>query len=219
MKSRADITQAIIDQGVLPLFFHPDVNTCVDVVRTLYRAGVRVIEFTNRGEAALENFKALKQLQQNELPGLLLAIGTIKTGDQAIQYIDAGADFLISPMVDDEVAATVAKHNIMWIPGCMTPTEINLANRAGADFVKIFPANVVGPGFISAVKEVFPGVKMMPTGGVELEEGNLRGWFDAGVAAVGLGSKLISKKILEEKNYSQLYNDTVRALELIKEVR
>jgi 2-dehydro-3-deoxyphosphogluconate aldolase / (4S)-4-hydroxy-2-oxoglutarate aldolase len=219
MISRADITQAIIDQGVLPLFFHPDVNNCVDVVRTLYRAGVRVIEFTNRGEAALENFKALKQLQQNELPGLLLAIGTIKTGEQAIQYIDAGADFLISPMVDDEVAATAAKHNIMWVPGCMTPTEINQANRAGADFVKIFPANVVGPGFVSAVKEVFPGVKMMPTGGVELAEGNLRGWFDAGVAAVGLGSKLISKKILEEKNYSQLYNDTVRALELIKEVR
>lgn len=219
MKTKQQITEAIIEQGMLPLFYHADTQVSLEVVRALYKAGIRVIEYTNRGEAALDNFKALKQLQQTELHELLLGIGTVKTVQQANDYIAAGADFIIAPIVNAEVAKTVTDAGLMWIPGCMTPTEIHNATELGAGFVKLFPANILGPGFVSAVKELFPGVKMMPTGGVDMNAENIASWFKAGVVAVGMGSKLITSAVLNEKNYNQLYTDTLHALELVKAAR
>ncbi|RFZ94664.1 bifunctional 4-hydroxy-2-oxoglutarate aldolase/2-dehydro-3-deoxy-phosphogluconate aldolase [Mucilaginibacter conchicola] len=219
MKTKQEITEAIIEQGMLPLFYHADMQVSLDIARSLYKAGIRVIEYTNRGEAALENFKALKDLQQTELTELLLGIGTIKTTQQANDYIAAGADFIIAPIVNADVAKTVTDAGLMWIPGCMTPTEIHNATQLGAEFVKLFPANILGPGFVSAVKELFPGVKMMPTGGVDMSAENIAGWFKAGVVAVGMGSKLITPAVLNEKNYNQLYNDTLQALTLVKQAR
>ncbi len=201
---------------MLPLFFHKSKEVSTGITRTLYKAGVRIIEYTNRGETALENFKALKQLQKTEYPDLLLGIGTIKTLLQATEFIEAGADFLISPIVNPEVAAVAAKENMLWIPGCMTPTEIHTAQHFGASLIKIFPANILGPAFISSIKELFPGQLFMPTGGVELEQENITAWFKAGVCAVGMGSKLITKEIMENKEYDQLYQDTVKAAALIK---
>ena len=218
MTTKTDIKDSIIAQGMLPLFYNSSAEVSIDTTRALYKAGIRVIEYTNRGEAALANFKALKQLQL-ELPGLLLGIGTIKNSEQAEQFVAAGADFLISPLVNPEVAAVAARHNLLWIPGCMTPTEIYNAQQLGAAFVKLFPANVLGPGFVSAVKDLFPGLQMMPTGGVDMDQDNISSWFKSGVAAVGMGSKLITKNVLENKAYDQLYTDTLRALQMVNAAR
>ncbi|MCJ8209181.1 bifunctional 4-hydroxy-2-oxoglutarate aldolase/2-dehydro-3-deoxy-phosphogluconate aldolase [Mucilaginibacter sp. RS28] len=219
MKTKQDVLDCIITQGMLPLFFYKDKEVSLDVTRTLYKAGVRVIEYTNRGEAALENFKALKKLQQEEMPDMLLGIGTIKTAKDAENFVDAGADFLIQPIVNPEVAAIAAKNNMLWIPGCMTPTEIFTAQQNGAALIKIFPANILGPAFLQAIRELFPGQLFMPTGGVEMNLDNITTWFHAGVCAVGMGSKLISKSVLENKEYDQLYNDTLTALQLVQTAR
>jgi 2-dehydro-3-deoxyphosphogluconate aldolase/(4S)-4-hydroxy-2-oxoglutarate aldolase len=159
------------------------------------------------------------KVRDAELPGLYLGIGTIKNAAQAEAFVAAGADYLISPGLVAEVAEVAKKHDILYVPGAMSPSEIIAAENMGLTFVKLFPGNILGPGFVSAVKEVFPALKFMATGGVELEEGNLKAWFDSGVAAVGMGSKLITKKLLEEKNYEQLAADTVKALQIIKDIK
>ncbi|WDF56735.1 bifunctional 4-hydroxy-2-oxoglutarate aldolase/2-dehydro-3-deoxy-phosphogluconate aldolase [Mucilaginibacter sp. KACC 22063] len=219
MKTKQEIIDGIISQGMLPLFFHKSKEVTLDVTRTLYKAGIRIIEYTNRGEAALENFKALKHLQKTELPDLLLGIGTIKTPADANSFIEAGADFIIAPIVNPEVAEIAKKHNLVWIPGCMTPTEIYTAQHFGASLIKIFPANILGPAFVSSIKELFPGQLFMPTGGVELTADNISSWFRAGVCAVGMGSKLITKKAMENQEYDQLYNDTLKAIDLVQTSR
>ena len=214
-----DILNSITEQGMLPLFFHTDTEVSLQTTRTLYKAGIRVLEYTNRGPSALENFKQLVKARQQEMPDLFLGIGTIKTVAEAASFIDAGADFIIAPIVDPEVAQLVAKHDLLWCPGCMTPTEISLAQKNGAELIKLFPANILGPGFLNAVKEVFPGQLFMPTGGVELNHDNISTWFKAGVCAVGLGSKLITREILDKQLFDQLYIDTQKALDLVRAAR
>ncbi len=219
MDKKAEILKLVPEQGVLPLFFHKDTEVSISVLKALYAAGVRTIEYTNRGEAALANFVEMVKARDAEMPGLYLGIGTIKNAAQAEAFVAAGADYLISPGMIPEVAAVADKYNMLWVPGCMTPSEIIAAENLGVKFVKLFPGNILGPGFVSAIKELFPNLKFMPTGGVELEEANLKGWFASGVVAVGMGSKLITKKLLEEKNYDQLAADTVKALQIIKEIK
>ncbi|HVV55832.1 MAG TPA: hypothetical protein VHC47_10925 [Mucilaginibacter sp.] len=219
MKSKQDVLDAILEQGLLPLFFCEDAGVSLEVVRTLFRAGIRVMEYTNRAVEAYDNFKAIKPVVDAEMPGLYFGAGTIKTRDDAMRYTEAGADFLVAPNMNPEVGTIANNLDGLWIPGCMTPTEIHMAQEQGAPLIKIFPANVLGPGFVSAVSDVFRGQLFMPTGGVELNEDNIRGWFKAGVAAVGMGSKLVSKQVLKEKAYDQLYADTVKALELVQKSR
>lgn len=219
MDRHTQIQELIQQQGVLPLFFNKEVEVSIAVLKALYNAGIRAIEYTNRGEAALDNFAAMVKVRDVELPGLFLGIGTIKNAGQAEAFIAAGADYLISPGLVTEVAVVAKKHSVLYVPGAMTPSEIIAAENMGCTFVKLFPGNILGPGFVSAVKEVFPGLKFMATGGVELEEANLKAWFSSGVAAVGMGSKLITKKLLEAKNYEQLAADTKKALEIIKTIK
>jgi 2-dehydro-3-deoxyphosphogluconate aldolase / (4S)-4-hydroxy-2-oxoglutarate aldolase len=206
---REDILiQQIQKLRILPLFYHADKTTCIETAKALYAGGVRAIEFTNRGENALENFKALVAEKKNSMPELLLGIGTIKTADAANSFIEAGPDFLISPVFDATVADAAYMNKILWIPGCMTPTEIHVAQNAGCKMVKLFPGNVLQPGFVSAVKELFPDMLFVATGGVEPTKENLSAWFKSGVAAVGMGSKLITKQLLDEKNYNGLTQQT-----------
>lgn len=219
MSKQADIASAIVHQGVLPLYFHKDKELSVAVLKVLYEAGIRTVEYTNRGEAALDNFKAMRSLCDNALQGMYLGVGTIKTAEQAKQFLDAGADFLVSPVFDTGVCDVAYLNKVLWVPGCMTPTEIHVATQAGINFIKLFPGNVLGPGFLSAIKELFPGISFMPTGGVELEAGNLSAWFRAGVVAVGMGSKLITKQIMEQKDYDSLRANTQSALQLIAAAR
>jgi 2-dehydro-3-deoxyphosphogluconate aldolase/(4S)-4-hydroxy-2-oxoglutarate aldolase len=219
MKNKQAILDSILNQGMLPLFFYENPEVSLQVVRTLYKAGVRVMEYTNRAKEAFENFKVLKAAQEKEMPDLYLGIGTIKTGEDAIKFVNAGADFIVAPTVNTDVADIAGKNKMLWIPGCMTPTEIHLAQQHKAVLIKIFPANVLGPGYIAAISDVFRGQLFMPTGGVELNKDNISGWFRAGVAAVGVGSKLITKQILQNQLYDQLYTDTLNALQLLQTAR
>ncbi|RZM20477.1 MAG: bifunctional 4-hydroxy-2-oxoglutarate aldolase/2-dehydro-3-deoxy-phosphogluconate aldolase [Pedobacter sp.] len=219
MENQATIIEAIKKQGVLPLFFHADIDTSIGIVKTLYDAGIRVIEFTNRGEQALANFTRLIEERDKSMPGLLLAVGTIRNADQASKFMKAGADFLISPVFDAEVCDFAYLNKLLWIPGCMTPTEVHVAENAGCKLVKLFPGNVLGPGFMSAIKELFPNVNFMPTGGVDVTEESIGDWFKSGVCAVGLGSKLITKKVMEDRNYTFLTDETKKALAIVAKVK
>ena len=206
---------AIVNQGLLPLFFYESPEVSLEIIRTLYRAGIRTLEYTNRGAAALDNFTFLKQ-ELKEYPDLHLGIGTIKTLAEAQAFMKAGADYIVAPLVNPEVGQLAREHNLLWIPGCMTPTEIFLAQQNQAALIKLFPANILGPEFLSSIRELFAGQLFIPTGGVEIEQQNLSAWFKAGVCAVGMGSKLIGKNILEEQQYDVLYKRTQQALELVK---
>lgn len=203
MHSIDKVSAHILDSKLIPLFYEDDVTVVVEVVKALYAGGIRTIEFTNRGTKALENFKALVALK-NEMPDLFLGIGTIKSEEDAKKYIDAGADFLISPVFDASVADIAYLHKVLWIPGCMTPTEIHHAQVAGCDIVKLFPGNVLGPDFIEAIRPLFREVHFLVTGGVDATEASITSWLKAGAAGVGLGSKLITKNVLYNKQYEQL---------------
>ncbi|TDH27790.1 bifunctional 4-hydroxy-2-oxoglutarate aldolase/2-dehydro-3-deoxy-phosphogluconate aldolase [Segetibacter sp. 3557_3] len=219
MDKKAQILALIPQQGFLPLYFYKDTEVSLEVLRTLYRAGVKTVEYTNRGEAALKNFEAMRKLCDTELNGMYLGVGTIKNAQQAQAFIDAGADYIISPGLVEDAAAVADKNNILWVPGCMTPTEIIKAEQLGAKFVKLFPGNILGTAFLSAIKELFPEVMFMPTGGVDLDKENIAGWFKAGVSAVGMGSKLISKPLLEQKDYGKIEGLTKEVMEIIKSIK
>jgi 2-dehydro-3-deoxyphosphogluconate aldolase/(4S)-4-hydroxy-2-oxoglutarate aldolase len=216
MKNKEAVLDSILMQGMLPLFFYEDADVSVEVIRTLYKAGVRVLEYTNRGKEALDNFKIISKVVKAEMPDMNLGIGTIKTEAEAEAFVAVGADFIVSPIIDAAVAKVADKYKMLYIPGCMTPTEIHQAQQHKAMLIKIFPANILGPAFVSSIRELFQGQLFIPTGGVEIEADNISGWFRAGVCAVGMGSKLISKNVLDNKLYSQLYNDTVKALQLVQ---
>ncbi len=210
------VTQTIIKQGVLPLYYNADEAITLDVLRALYKAGIRAVEYTSRGEAALNNFKKMIEIRNVEMPEMLLGIGTIKNIRQAEEYYEAGADFFISPGFVAEVAEFLIPKDILYSPGCMTPTEIIEAENAGVTFIKLFPGNILGAGFMSAVKEVFPNLKFMPTGGVDTTRESIESWFKAGVSAVGMGSKLVSKELMTAKDYVAVENETKKVLEIIQ---
>ncbi len=216
---KTEILEIILAQGMLPLFYNKEEDTSIDILKAFYEAGIRTVEYTNRGEAALENFKSLRRVCETELPGMVLGIGTIKTGEDAKAFIDAGADYLISPGVVKAAAKAAGKNGLLYVPGCMTPTEMIRAESYGATLVKIFPGNVLGPSYIGAIKELFPGLKFIITGGVEPGEANLKSWFDAGAAAVGMGSKLVTKEILQTRDYAKLTLLTRDSLNLIHSIK
>lgn len=219
MEKKAEILSLITQQGILPLYFYKDTTVSIEVLKALYAAGIRAVEYTNRGEAALANFREMRKVCDTELKGMCLGIGTIKNGEMAKQFIDAGTDYLICPGLVPSVANVADQHNMLWIPGCMTPSEIIEAETLGARMIKLFPGNILGPGFMSAIKELFPGLYFMPTGGVEMDKENIAGWFKAGVSAVGMGSKLITKQLLEAKDYTGITAATKQVLETVKSIK
>ncbi len=219
MDKKSAILDIIPQQGMLPLFFNESAEVSANVLRALYAAGIRAVEYTNRGSAALKNFAVLRNLCDTELKDMYLGIGTIKNEHAALAFINAGADFIISPGIIDEVAEAAKSLRMLWIPGCMTPTEIIKAENMGATFIKLFPGNLLGPAFVQSIKELFPTLFFMPTGGVELDKQNLEAWFNSGVCAVGMGSKLITKSLLQQKDYSSITTLTKEALETIQAIK
>jgi len=219
IKNKETAIAAIKKQGLLPLFYDEDAQVSLEIVRALYKGGVRVFEYTNRGKAALENFRFLKEALKTEMQDLFLGIGTIKNTVELNSFLAAGADFIVCPIVDLEVGKITHEAGLLWIPGCMTPTEINSAHQNGAGIIKLFPANILGPAYLSSIKELFQGQLFVPTGGVEIDETNIDTWFKAGVCAVGMGSKLISKEIIENKDYHTLFSLTTKALAIINKVK
>ena len=219
MDKKNEILKLIPEQGVLPLFFYKDPEVSIGVLKALYSAGIRTVEYTNRGEAALKNFKEMRKVCDTELKGMYLGVGTIKNATSAQAFIDAGTDYIISPGLVEDAINVADANNMLWVPGCMTPSEIIKAEQMGAKMVKLFPGNILGPSFVSAIKELFPSILFMPTGGVEVDKENLSGWFKAGVSAVGMGSKLITKSALENRDYEGIKSATLKSFELIREVR
>lgn len=219
MNKTQQIADAIVKQGMLPLYFNSSEEVSLDVLKAIYRAGVKAVEYTNRGDAALANFKKMVALRNAEMPGLLLGVGTIKSMQHATDYMSAGADFLVSPGFVPDVAAYCVSNDIFYAPGCMTPSEIIAAENTGIKFIKLFPGNMLGPEFLTTIKDIFPKLLFMPTGGVDTTKENIEGWFKAGVCAVGMGSKLISKKLMEAKDYGTIESETKKVLELIGSIR
>ncbi|MBE8715519.1 bifunctional 4-hydroxy-2-oxoglutarate aldolase/2-dehydro-3-deoxy-phosphogluconate aldolase [Sphingobacterium hungaricum] len=188
-----EVLDKIEQYPIIPVFYDDDVQKCKDVLKACYNGGIRVFEFVNRGSEAKENFKALIHYKNEFFPDLKLGIGTIKTAQQAGEFIELGAEFIVSPILNEEIASITVEKNILWIPGCMTPTEIAKAEQLHVPLVKLFPGDTLGPKFLKAIKPLFPNVKFMPTGGVDVEANNIKNWFEAGVFSVGLGSKLFQK--------------------------
>lgn len=219
MEKKDTILRLIPQQGILPLYFYKDTTVSIEVLKALYSAGIRAVEYTNRGEAALQNFKEMRKVCDTELKGMYLGIGTIKNGEMAQTFIDAGTDYIICPGLIESVASVADQNKMLWVPGCMTPTEIIRAETLGAKMIKLFPGNILGPGFMSAIKELFPNLLFMPTGGVELDKDNIAGWLKAGCCAVGMGSKLITKQLLETKDYAAITQGTEAALAIIKSLK
>jgi len=219
MSNTKRITDAIVAQGILPLYFNPDETVSVDILRSIFKAGIKAVEYTNRGEAALSNFKKMVDVRNTEMPDLLLGVGTIKHLKHAEDYMAAGADFLVSPGFVKEVADYCISNDIFYAPGCMTPSEIIAAENSGVTFIKLFPGNMLGPEFLSGIKDIFPKLLFMPTGGVDTTKENIEGWYKAGVCAVGMGSKLISKKLMEAKDYTTIETETKKVLELIASIK
>ena len=219
MSKTQQITDAIVKQGMLPLFFNSSEEVTLDVLKATYRAGVKAVEYTNRGDAALANFKKMVALRNAEMPGLLLGVGTIKNMQHANDYMAAGADFLVSPGFVPDVAAYCVSNDIFYAPGCMTPSDIIAAENAGIKFIKLSPGNLLGPEFLTTIKDIFPKLLFMPTGGVDTTKENIEGWFKAGVCAVGMGSKLVSKKLMEAKDYGSIESETKKVLELIGSIK
>jgi 2-dehydro-3-deoxyphosphogluconate aldolase/(4S)-4-hydroxy-2-oxoglutarate aldolase len=210
------IIAAFEQSGIIPVFYHDDENVCLEVLQACYDGGLRVFEFTSRGGNARKNFAALRDRKLAAMPDLYLGIGTIKNAADAAVYAGIGADFIVCPVTDQETAAYCQSESITWIPGCMTPTEISVAEKNGARLVKLFPGNVLGPGYVNSIKPLFPQLKFMPTGGVEPTRLSMDAWFDAGVVCVGMGSNLLSKSLIESKDWSGLKDKIMQTFAFLR---
>lgn len=217
--SRIEVVQQMKESGMVPLFYHPDIKVAKAVLKACYDGGARLMEFTNRGDFAIEIFTDLIKYAIAELPGMMLGVGSVTDAASASQYMLAGANFVVTPVFREDIAVVCNRRKVLWSPGCGSLTEIAIAEEMGCELVKLFPGSTYGPGFVKAIKGPQPWTSIMPTGGVSTEESNLRGWFDAGVTCVGMGSKLISKEILESKDYAKLEKDVATTLALINTIR
>jgi len=215
MHTPSEVLAKIKEQGVLPMFSTASEATSIKVLQTLYKAGMRVMEYTNRLPESLNNFKKLKAERDATMPDMLIGVGTVKTVDDAHIFIAAGADFIICPGMIPEVGKIVIEAGLVWSPGCMTVSEIMVAEQVGSQLVKLFPGNLLGPSYIGAIKEIFPKLAFMPTGGVELERDNISAWFKAGACAVGMGSKLVSKPLMESEKYDTIEERARLALNIV----
>ncbi|MEY4629723.1 MAG: hypothetical protein RLZZ595_2049 [Bacteroidota bacterium] len=204
MSSPVATLEILKAQRILPLYYHADAAVCAGVVKALYHVGIRMVEFTNRGDHALARFTELQSLCEQSFPGMHLAVGTISTKADAENFIKAGAKVLISPFWDDNVFAVAKSAGVLWVPGCMTPTEIYRAVDAGLNIIKLFPGNVLGTGFVEAVRPIFPAIHFIVTGGVDATSESVGAWLKSGVVAAGLGSKLITTEIMSKHQFDEL---------------
>ena len=218
--SRIQVALAMKETGMVPVFYHPDLEICKKVVKACYDGGVRVFEFTNRGDFAHEIFSELHKYVIRELPELILGVGSIIDPGTTSLYIQLGANFIVSPLLNEEMAKICNRRKISWSPGCGSVSEISRAEELGAEVVKIFPGSQVGgPKFVAAVSGPMPWTSIMPTGGVEPTEENLSAWFKAGVHCVGMGSQLITKDIIKKGEYQKLTDKCKNALEIIRKYK
>lgn len=217
---RLTVYNTIFKDGMIPLFFVKNKEQAVSIAQALARGGSNVLEFTNRGEEALEVFVHLIKSSSKYFPNLIIGAGTILDAPTAALYIAYGANFIVGPSFNEEIARLCNLKRIPYIPGAATVNEIIKAEEFGAELIKIFPGSTIGgPKFVEALLGPLPKTKVMPTGGVSVDEENIKAWFKAGVACIGMGSQLVSKKAIEDKDYKLIENNTRKVLEIIKKIR
>tara|TARA_R110001583_G_scaffold23128_3_gene85908 strand:- start:51 stop:719 length:669 start_codon:yes stop_codon:yes gene_type:complete len=217
--SRMEVARAMKDTGMVPLFFHNDIELGKKILKACYDGGARLMEFTARGDFAHEVFGGLTKYAIKELPGMIMGVGSVTDGAAASLYMALGANFIVTPVLREDIAIACNRRKVLWSPGCGSLTEIARAEELGCEIVKLFPGDLYGPQFVKGIKGPQPWTSIMPTGGVSPTKENLKGWFDAGVTCVGMGSQLISKDIIANKDYKKLEQDVKNALEIIKDIR
>jgi 2-dehydro-3-deoxyphosphogluconate aldolase / (4S)-4-hydroxy-2-oxoglutarate aldolase len=213
------VLDSLYKGGILPLFYHDDAEVAIEVLKASHQAGLRVFEFTNRGGNALQTFEKLVDYAHEHLTDMAMGIGTIYDAPSAHQFIDVGADFVVTPILNPSVGAVCVAAGVPWLPGVTTLTEIYNARQAGAEVVKLFPGEVVGSGFLKAVRGPMADLKIMVTGGVRPTRESFAEWFDAGAYCVGMGSHLFPKEVLEEKDYNWIEQKIAECLGMVQELR
>ncbi|MBI9049175.1 MAG: bifunctional 4-hydroxy-2-oxoglutarate aldolase/2-dehydro-3-deoxy-phosphogluconate aldolase [Anaerolineaceae bacterium] len=217
---RLDVINKIVDVGVIPLFYHDDLETGIEVIKACSKAGTKVIEFTNRGEKAYPVFSELVKAFNEMDPSVILGVGSIIDAPTAALFMASGANFIVGPSFNVEVAKLCNRRKMLYVPGCATATEISTAEEYGAEICKVFPgATIGGPGFIKAAMAPCPWHRLMPTGGVDATEESISSWIKAGAVAVGMGSKLITAQALKEKNYDSIAAKAAQCIDWVKKAR
>ena len=217
--SRLEVAAVMKETGMVPLFYHAEIELGKKVMKACYDGGARLMEFTARGDFAFEVFSELNKYALKELPGMIMGVGSITDSAAASMFMQMGANFIVTPSLREDIALVCNRRKVLWSPGCGSLTEINKAEELGCEIIKLFPGSTYGPDFVKAIKGPQPWTSIMPTGGVSTDEDNLKGWFDAGVTCVGMGSQLISKEVLANKDFDGLTKKVKDTLSLIKSIR
>jgi len=214
--SRIETAVKMKESGLVPVFYHADITVCKNVASACYKGGARIFEFTNRGDFAQEVFRELNQFVIQEMPDMIMGVGSLVDAVTAGIYIQLGANFIVSPVLNEDMAKVCNRRKVLWSPGCGSVSEISKAEELGAEIVKIFPgAEVGGPRFVEMVKGPMPWTSIMPTGGVDATKESLASWFKAGVWCVGMGSRLITKDMIKNKDFKAIEDNTRNVLEII----
>lgn len=216
--TRIQVVQKMAETGVVPVFFHPDLEICKGVIEACYQGGIRVFEFTNRGDFAHELFAELNKFSASRYPDMMLGAGTVFDAGTASLYIQSGANFIVAPVIKEDVALTCNRRKIAWVPGCATMNEISRGEELGAELVKVFPGNVLGTEFVKSLQGPMPWSRVIVTGGVEPEEESLTTWFKAGVTAVGIGSQLFPKEVLAKKDFNAIAGKVAEVMDIVKKL-
>jgi len=217
--TRIEVAQTMEKIGFIPLFFHNDIELGKKVLKACYDGGARLLEFTSRGDFAFEVFGALNKYAISNLPGMILGVGSVTDAAAASLYMQLGANFIVTPVLREDIALVCNRRKVLWSPGCGTLTEIAKAEELGCEIVKLFPGGSYGPDFVKAIKAPCPWTSIMPTGGVSPTHENLKAWFDAGVTCVGLGSNLISNEVLKNQDFDTLRKKVEETIKIIQNLK
>ena len=217
--TRLELVQIMKDTGMVPLFYNKDIEICKKVITACYKGGARLLEFTARGDFAHEVFGKLIKYATKELPGMAMGVGSVTDASSASVFMSLGANFIVTPVLREDIAIICNRRKVLWSAGCGTLTEIAKAEELGCEIIKLFPGSVYGPKFVKAVRGPQPWTSIMPTGGVSPTKENLEAWFKAGVACVGMGSNLMAKNTDGKFNYKKIESLTRDALRIIKDIK
>lgn len=217
--TRLEVASTMKETGMVPLFFSNDLELSKNVLKACYDGGARLMEFTARGDFAHEIFGELTKFAIKKLPGMIMGVGSVTDAAAASLYMSLGANFIVTPVLREDIAIACNRRKVLWSPGCGTLTEIARAEELGCEIVKLFPGDIYGPQFVKGIKGPQPWTSIMPTGGVSPTHENLSSWFKAGVTCVGMGSQLISKEILENKDFDTLKKNVEEALKIIQQLK
>ena len=217
--SRIEVATVMKETGLVPLFYHKDLEVSKKVLKACYAGGARLMEFTARGDFAHEVFGELTKYAVAELPGMIMGVGSVTDGAAASRFMALGANFIVTPVLREDIALVCNRRKVLWSPGCGTLTEIARAEELGCEIVKLFPGDIYGPNFVKGIKGPCPWTNIMPTGGVSPTKENLEAWFNAGVTCVGMGSKLMSKKPNGEFDYDVIEAKVRDSMGILQKVK